>query len=252
MTDPVLLIDRSKPRLGVLTLNRPAAMNALSWELRTSLLDTLHAWEASREVDVVILTGAGRAFCAGLDLREMSADRRTLDSVASHSPPAVIQAFGGIVIGAINGPAITGGFEVALACDLLIVSEAASFADTHVRAELIPGWGMSQRLSRVIGLYRAKQMSLTGRSISAAQAVAWGLAGEVVPTDALLPAAHALADNLLAMPPAMLRAHKALINDGYGATFDEGMRIEAERSAAYNATVSPDAIAGRRSTIKAG
>src|SRR5260370_17359052 len=108
------------------------------------------------------------------------------------------------VIGAINGVAITGGFEVALACDVLIASTTARFADTHARVGVMPGWGLSQKLPRVIGLYRAKELSLTGNYLSAAQAEAWGLVNRVVPPDELLPPSRAPPPDILSSMPRAL------------------------------------------------
>ncbi|HYC56632.1 MAG TPA: enoyl-CoA hydratase-related protein [Candidatus Binatia bacterium] len=113
------------------------------------------------------------------------------------------------VIGAINGFAITGGFELALACDVLIASTQARFADTHARVGLVPGWGLSQRLSRAVGIYRAKEISLTGNYVSAEQAEHWGLVNRVVASQDLLPACRALAEDMLSCVPATLRAYKA-------------------------------------------
>lgn len=246
--EPLLRIERPRDGLAVLTLNRPKAMNALSWALRLLLIDTFGALQRDG-VRVVVLTGAGKAFCAGLDLREMATDVRALSSVASHSPVAAIEGFDGVVIGAINGAAITGGFEVALACDILIASDQARFADTHVKVGAMPGWGLSQKLSRVIGPYRAKQMSLSARYVSAAQAQDWGIVTDVVPGDRLLATALDLAEKLLAMPADMLLAYTRLIDDGYAETLDNGRALEAERAATHNNAVDPALIAGRRASV---
>jgi len=243
MSEPVLLIERPRPGLAVVTLNRPQAMNALSTELRGAIADAFIAFEAEDEISVVILTGAGRAFCAGLDLREVSGDTNLLKSPNRKDPIAAIHAFRGVVIGAINGAAVTGGFELALACDVLIAGEHARFADTHTRIGVLPGWQLSQRLSRTIGHTRAKHMSLTGQYVGAEQAERWGLVSQVVPADELLPAALAIADQMLASTPAMLRAHKALIDDGYALSLKDGLTVEAERARAHNSTVSNETFA---------
>lgn len=246
--DDVILIERPKPGLAVVTLNRPAAMNALSHALRSAIVETMRTLDAEG-VRVLVLTGAGRAFCAGLDLKEMSRDLGALD-VNAENPVVAVRDFPGVVIGAINGVAITGGFELALACDILIASCAARFADTHLRVGMIPGWGLSQILSRTIGIYRARQISLSGRYVSAAQAESWGIVGEVVPEDRLLDAARALAEELLGMPEKALRSYKTLIDDGYQRTFDEAIVMEAARNAAHNLTITPGAIADRRERVQ--
>ena len=155
------------------------------------------------------------------------------------------------VIGAINGVAITGGFELALACDVLIASSNARFADTHARVGIMPGWGLSQKLSRIIGIYRAKELSLTGNFLSAEQALAWGLVNRVVPADELLPQARALARDMLSVIPSMLVSYKRVIDDGYAASFGEGMRIERERADAANGGVRAEDIEQRREAVRA-
>jgi len=155
------------------------------------------------------------------------------------------------VIGAINGVAITGGFELALACDVLLASSTARFADTHARVGVMPGWGLSQKLSRTIGLYRAKELSLTGNFLSAEQALAWGLVNRVVDPDELLPQARALARDMLSVIPQMLVSYKRVIDDGYAASFGEGMAIERQRADAANGAVRAEDIEARREAVRA-
>ncbi|WP_221793926.1 enoyl-CoA hydratase [Aquisediminimonas sediminicola] len=246
------LLDIQRPRegLAILTLNRPNAMNALSLNLRRQLTGAIRALDLDGSTSVIILTGAGKAFCAGLDLKEMSSDTSALASDATDNPISAIHQFSGIVIGAINGAAITGGFELALACDILIASEAAKFADTHIRVGAMPGWELSQRLSRTIGIYRAKHLAMTGKYISAMQAEAWGIVSEVVAAEDLLSSALAIADTMLAMPAASLKSYKRLIDDGYAVTLAEGLEIERQRANTHNQAVQPTEIAARRTSIQ--
>ena len=212
MSEPVLRVERSEG-IVTLTLNRPEAMNALSRELRDVFVKTFRDLESDPEARVVILTGAGRAFCAGLDLKELSATGT--DTTASFGGPDLIGAiadFSGPVIGAINGFAITGGFELALACDLLVASTEARFADTHARVGILPGWGLSQKLPRLIGIHRAKELSFTGNYLSAARAEAWGLVNRVVEPEALLSTCRALAEDMLSCDPETLRGYKRVID----------------------------------------
>jgi enoyl-CoA hydratase len=202
MSEPVLLVEKDDG-VAVVTLNRPGKMNSLSRDLRRAIVATFRELDVAGDVDVAILTGSGRAFCAGLDLGELSGDgasgndaessRERENAVAGADVVAAVEGFGGPVIGAINGFAITGGFELALACDVLIASEEARFADTHARVGILPGWGLSQKLARTIGVYRAKELSLSGNFLGAADAAAWGLVSRVVPASGLLPAAMKLA-----------------------------------------------------------
>jgi enoyl-CoA hydratase len=254
MADPVLLTDR---RDGVLTLtlNRPAAMNALSRELRRALVAAFHDVASDPDTGVVVLTGAGRAFCAGLDLKELGGETSSTgaiaETVASGDLIETMSRCDRPIIGAINGVAVTGGFELALACDVLVASTEARFADTHARVGIMPGWGLSQKLSRLIGIGRAKELSLTGNYLSAERAYEWGLVNRVVPPDELLPLARALAQDMLSCDPDVLRGYKRVIDDGYATTFADGLRIERARNREHAATVTPEKIAARRAVVQA-
>lgn len=252
--EPVLVaIDGA---VATVTLNRPHAMNALSKALRSALYRTVVALDADDAVRVVILTGAGeRAFTAGLDLKELGAQAGALGSAnatgAQENPVKAIELCRKPVIGAVNGVAITGGFEVALACDILLASESARFADTHARVGVMPGWGLSQKLSRLIGVSRAKELSLSGNFLDAATAAAWGLVNRVVPAGELMPAARALAADIASADPAFIAAYKRLIDDGFARPFGEAMALEHQRSSAANAAVTPEAVEARRAAVLA-
>jgi enoyl-CoA hydratase len=255
MSENLVLIDRPLPGLAELTLNRPQAMNALSRDLRRALSQAIASLAADASVRVLLLTGAGRAFCAGLDLKELGDGSSRLGEgehgVTGDDPVAALDRFAGPVIGAINGPAVTGGFELALACDVLLASPDARFADTHARVGIAPGWGLSQKLSRAIGIYRANEISFSGNWVSAEQAAAWGLVNRVVPAGRLLTEARALAADMLGALPGMLRHYKAVIRDGFALPFGEGMALERERGAAFNATVRADDVEARREAVRA-
>src|SRR3954452_3125254 len=191
----LVLVDTAD-RICTVTLNRPEARNALSVALQREAGAALAAADADPDVDVVILTGTDPAFCAGLDLKELGTDARNLVGGADDaavSPFAALWKMAKPIIGAINGPCVTGGFELALACDLLVASERAAFADTHARVGVMPAGGMSVFLPQVLGVRKAKEMSLTGNFVGAHEAFARGLVNHVVPHDDLLPAAGKLA-----------------------------------------------------------
>lgn len=237
---------------AVLTLNRPAAHNALSRELRAAIARAVPELDADPGIQVLVLTGAGNSFCAGLDLKEIGGNDALLREVLdSPSPVDALQSFRGPVIGAVNGPAITGGFELALGCDVLLASEQARFADTHGRVGLLPVWGLSQRLSRRIGISRAKELSLTGNFLDAQTACAWGLVNRVCPADALLPAARSLAGDMLTLAPGLLQAYKTLIDTGFAADFGQALRIEQTQAQALNAGVRCQEIGERRQGVLA-
>ncbi|MCA4916962.1 MAG: enoyl-CoA hydratase [Phenylobacterium sp.] len=251
----MLLVD-IKDQVALVTLNRPDAMNALSRALRAELHATLKRLDADPAVKVIVLTGAGeRAFTAGLDLKELGSDPNGLRAAnatePSENPAWAVIACRKPVIGAINGVAITGGFEVALACDVLIASTKARFADTHARVGITPGWGLSQKLSRLIGPYRAKELSLSGNFLDARTAEAWGLVNRVVAPEELVPVALQLAADMASIDLDMLITYKAMIDDGYETTLRQGLELEQARSTAHNRHVTPEAVEARRAGIQA-
>lgn len=251
-----LVLVEAAEGVATVTLNRPEAMNALSKALRRQLYQAMVALDADETIRAVILTGAGdRAFTAGLDLKELGREPGALGSAnaegADENPVKAIALCRKPVIGAINGVAITGGFEVALACDILIASDNARFADTHARVGVMPGWGLNQKLSRLIGIGRAKELSLSGNFLDAATAERWGLVSRVVPAEALMPAARALADDIASADPAFIAAYKRLIDDGFALPFGEAMALEHQRSSAANAAVTPQSVEARRAAVQA-
>jgi enoyl-CoA hydratase len=198
----VLLVD-VRDKVATVTLNRPEARNALSPELAAAIPRTVAELDARDDVSAIVLTGTDPAFCAGFDLKRLAA---TGTSRAEGTEPTTPPYWGPFpphrtpVIGAVNGPAVTGGFELALGCDFLIASERARFADTHARVGLMPGWGLTIRLPQLIGPNRALQMSVTGEFVDGRRAFEWGLVNEVVPHEELLPRAHAIAAQIAEIP----------------------------------------------------
>jgi enoyl-CoA hydratase len=248
--DP-LLVERHGP-VALLTFNRPEKRNALSGALRRAFPAALSSLAADEDVRVVVLTGAGRAFSAGLDLAEIAASGASVEAnVGAENMVEAIAAFPKPIIGAINGIAVTGGFEIALALDILLVAEEAAFIDSHVRVGITPGWGLSQRLARAVGLARANELSLSGRSLAAHEAVAWGLANHVYPAADLMPAALALAQQIAAHEPEGVRAMKTLIRSGFEATLEAGLRMEDAAARAANLDVAPETVAAGFSRARA-
>lgn len=254
MSDDTVLLEISEG-VATVTLNRPQAMNALSKALRQRLHDVMREVDEDEVVRAVVLTGAGdRAFTAGLDLKELGSDASALGAANAKAPTdnpvKAIEQCRKPVIGAINGVAITGGFEVALACDVLVASSTARFADTHARVGIVPGWGLSQKLSRIIGIGRAKELAFTGNFIDAETALKWGLINHVVAPEKLLPFAQKLAADMAGIDPEFVATYKSLIDDGYGGTFADGMALEAERSSAANSQVTPEDVEERRAAVQ--
>lgn len=245
-----LLVERSADGFATLVLNRPDKLNTLSISMRREMAAAIDALEADPMVRVLILTGAGRAFTAGLDLDEWAAPGVVAAGAYEHDAVEALQRFSGPIIGAINGLAITGGVEIALACDVLIASTAARFADTHVQVGLLPGWGGSVRMARRIGLHRAKELALTGRSLGAEEALAWGFVNRVVAPDRLRPEAEVMARQMLAGVPEALLAYKRLLDDEAGMTMADALRLERAASVANNTPVGRAEIEARLAVLR--
>ena len=243
-----VLLDK-RDGYAIVTLNRPDEMNALSRELRADFVAAFEACTADENIRVVILTGNGKAFCAGFDLKELAATDTNASQEADNAIARAMEAFPGPIIGAINGHAVTGGFEMALACDVLIASGEARFADTHARVGILPGWGLSQKLPRLIGLSRAKEISFTGRPVFARQAYEWGLVNHVMPTEELLPLAIEMAEAMCACVPGILEQYKPLIEEGYSMPYAEALAWEEQRAIESAKQAFGSVIAERREGV---
>lgn len=231
-------IRRSGEGWAIVAFDRPDRFNALSISLRQALDRAVDELEKDPSVRVLIVTGRGRVFTAGLDLDEWEASPEpaaaafVLDAVRS------LRRFSGPVIAAVQGAAITGGLEIALACDLIVASSDARFIDTHVRVGLLPGWGGSVRLVRRIGLHRAKELAFTARSLPAREALDWGLVNHVVEPERLLPFAQELARQMAEADPQHLAAYKRLLDEGAERPMGEALEHEARRAREFNARSS--------------
>ena len=284
MSEPVVIVEVDD-RVAVVTLNRPDARNALNQAIRRALPRAVLDLEARDDVDVLILTGADPAFCAGVDLKEFGTtgsspasersgprtanpgaqqqeseredigERRDTDMGARDSDGRLpfrgpLPARTKPLIGAINGVAITGGLELALACDLLVASERARFADTHTRVGVQPGWGLIPMLCQSIGVRRAREMSATGNFVDAATALTWGLVNHVVPHDDLLSFVRRLATDVASNDQRGVRRILRTYDEVASTTIDEGWVIEDRASRAWEGTgFDPDAIEARRAGI---
>jgi enoyl-CoA hydratase len=215
-------------RVAVLTINRPEVRNALDRETVETLTTTLGQLAGRDDVGVVVITGAGdRVFVAGADIRQMR-ERRRDDGLAAINSSAfsVVERFPKPTIAAVNGHALGGGCELALACDLRVAAEHARFGQPEVGLGIIPAAGATQRLPRIIGLGRAKQLVLTGDPIDAATALDWGLVNEVVPGAELLEAARRWAHRLLARGPLAVRLAKLALDASSRVDLDSGLLLE--------------------------
>lgn len=237
--------------VALVVMNRPGSRNALNSLLLGGLRASLHALDEREDVRAIVLTGADPAFCAGLDLKELAEGGRI--SAGSDDGHPFPSDMGTPVIGAINGPAVTGGLEVALACDLLIASDRASFADTHARVGILPGWGLSVELPRAIGVRRARQMSFTGNYVHAEQALQWGLVNEIVPHESLVDRALALGRDMATVPAAASAAMKRLYWATHSVSAGDGLIVEREVHRQWSASggFDPDRLAESRAAIQA-
>lgn len=240
------LLSEDHGAVRVLTMNRPQARNALS----TALFEALHAavGEAQRDdgVRAVVLTGADPAFCAGVDLKEAQAlGREYFDRFDEHNCMVALAGLTKPVLGAVNGPTFTGGLEIALACDFLIASERAAFADTHARVGILPGGGMTARLPQAVGAGTARRLSMTGEVIDAGRAERLGLVTEVVAHERLLPRALELAGQIAEVPAATMTGLKEMYRRGSATVTGPALAAEREVSAATPMS-TPDLAARQR------
>ena len=238
--------------VGLITLNRPEVRNALSSDVLEALPKAIRSLEGSSGVDVLVLTGSDTAFCAGLDLRELGDSGGNIDPDSQSEPNRPFPERSKPLIGAVNGVAVTGGLELALACDFLIASDRASFADTHARVGVMPGWGLSVLLPQAIGVRRAREMSLTGNYVDATTAEKWGLVNHVVPHEALLETVYALARDIRSNDQVGVRQMLETYSRTAETTVADGWEIEASMGAEWlkNSDFRPEKVAERRADIQ--
>ena len=247
MSEPAYCLTEKRGHVLVLTINRPEVLNALHRPANLQMEAAMDAFAADPELWVCIVTGAGpRAFCAGNDLKYQAAGNDTTQ---------VANGFGGIagrfdlnkpVIAAVNGVAMGGGFEIALACDLIVAAENAVFALPEPRVGLAAMAGGLLRLPRQIGLKRAMGMILTGRHVSAQEGAELGFVNEVVPEGQALAAAERWAARIVELSPMSIRASKEVVRKGLEMPLDEAFRAQRDFPAARAMRGSEDFIEGPR------
>ncbi|OLS29106.1 MAG: 3-hydroxypropionyl-coenzyme A dehydratase [Candidatus Heimdallarchaeota archaeon LC_2] len=217
--------------IAKISLNRPEIMNALSLEMLEEINKALDKAENDNDIRAVVLTGNGKAFCAGVDLKAINAlneeDRKRLTTLGQ-STFKRIEDFPKVVIAAINGYAFGGGLEISMACDMRVASEEAKFGTSEVKLGLIPAWGGLQRLPYLIGMSRAREMVLTGNTYGPAELEKWGLLSKVVPPDELASTAAFLASNVADNAPLALKYAKQSLNATRTLSIDEGYKLDTE------------------------
>ncbi|WP_322494854.1 enoyl-CoA hydratase-related protein [Chloroflexus sp.] len=249
MSDEPLVISSVEGPIAILTLNRPQALNALSPALIDNLIRHLEMYDADDLIRAIIITGAGRAFAAGADIKAM-ANATPIEMLTSGMIArwARIAAIRKPVIAAVNGYALGGGCELAMMCDIILASETAQFGQPEINIGIIPGAGGTQRLTRALGPYRAMEMVLTGATISAHEAAAHGLVNRVCPPETLLDEARRVAQTIAAKSPLAVQLAKEAVRAAAETTVREGLAIELRNF--YLLFASEDQKEGMRAFIE--
>lgn len=226
------LLMRKKEKLAWIIINRPDKLNALNLKTIGELNAAFHSFKDDPEVKAVILTGSGdKAFVAGADINELANLNSSSGkeyALKGQELTKLIENFRKPVIAAVNGYALGGGTEVALACHIRIASDNVKMGQPEVKLGLIPGFGGTQRLARLVGKGRAMELILSGRTVNAQEALAMGLVNKVVPLSDLLPTCEALAKEILANSPLAVSYAIEAINEGLDKALEGGLLLEAE------------------------
>ena len=243
-----ILVNR-EDNIGIVQLNRPKNLNALSSGLMKELVNALEDLDKDQSINVIILTGNDRAFAAGADLAEMS-QHTPVDLVLSRRFELwdKIRKVSKPIIAAVSGYCLGGGNELAMNCDIIIASETATFGQPEVNVGIMPGAGGTQRLTRAVGKYKAMEMILTGKSISAEEALRVGLVNRIVPVESVLSEAKKVATEIASKPPLSIRAAKEAVLRAQDTTIEVG--IELERKAFYTLFATEDGKEGMKAFLE--
>jgi enoyl-CoA hydratase/carnithine racemase len=253
MTEPVVLIETPAPGVGLVRINRPDARNALNMEVRRRIVDALNEMTENADIRAIMLTNNAKSFAAGADIKEMADAGYAEMAVNTQRLQNAFTAIAQLpqpVIAAITGYALGGGLELALCADFRILGESAKVGQPEIQLGVIPGGGGTQRLPRLIGPSRAKDLIFTGRFVGAQEALAMGLADRVVPDADVLTAAREMASRFVSGPALALRAAKQAIDQGLDVDLASGLQLERLQFAALFAT--EDQKAGMHSFVENG
>ena len=243
------ILTEIRGRVGLITLNRPQAMNALNRTLLSELVSALTAFDSDEAVGALVITGSERAFAAGADIKEM-AEATAVDMLTS----SFVELFDGVrkirkpVIAAVSGYALGGGCELAMSCDMIVASETGKFGQPEVTIGVIPGAGGTQRLTRAVGKALAMEMVLNNRMLTAGEAAQIGLVNRVVPVERFLEEALALASEVAGRAPLAVRLGKEAVNKAFELSLTEG--LEAERRAFYMLFTTEDQKEGMKAFVE--
>lgn len=239
----------TRGRVGLITLDRPQALNALNHQLMRELMDALSAFDKNDQIGAIVIAGNEKAFAAGADIKEMA--NKSIHEMMDTDHLAVfgrIRTIRKPVIAAVSGWALGGGCEVALSCDMIIASETAVFGQPEINIGVIPGAGGTQRLTRTVGKAIAMEMILNDRRLTAQEAYQFGLVNHVVPVEAYLEEALQLAQAIAARAPLAVRAAKKMINQAFEQTLETA--LAAERQEFYNLFATEDQKEGMQAFIE--
>ncbi len=243
-----ILVAREEP-VGIVTLNRPQQLNALSYDLIRELSLAMEAFDLEPEIKAIVLTGGEKVFAAGADIKEMVDATPFDEQIRSRmSYRDKINRIAKPVIAAVSGYALGGGCELAMSCDLIIASETARFGQPEINIGTIPGSGGTQRLTRTVGKYRAMELVLTGEFLSATDAERFGLVNRIVPVELLLEEAKSIAKKIAAKSTVSIRLAKEAILKSFNTPLDEG--LEFERKCFYLLFASEDRKEGMKAFIE--
>lgn len=244
-----MILTETRGSVGLITLNRPRAMNALNNQLMREVMDALESFDRQAGIGAMVITGNEKAFAAGADIKEMAEKSRS-DMMSGDQ----ISVFGRIrsiqkpVVAAVSGWALGGGCELAMSCDMIVASETAKFGQPEITIGVIPGAGGTQRLTHAVGKTIAMEMLLNNRTLSAQEALQYGLVNRVAPVEKYLDEALKLAEEIASRAPLAVRAAKKMINLAYERTLSEGLADELEEF--YNLFTSEDQKEGMRAFIE--
>ena len=243
------ILTEVRGRVGLITLNRPQAMNAFNATLLAELFDALEAFDKNENVGALVVTGNEKAFAAGADIKEM-AEASVFEMIQSDRVDLFdrIRGIRKVVIAAVSGWALGGGCEFAISCDMIVASETAKFGQPEITIGVIPGAGGTQRLARLLGKNLAMEMVINNRTLSAAEALQFGLANRVVPVERYLDEAVALAEEIASRAPLAVLMAKDSVNAAFETTLTEGLK--AERRNFYPLFSTEDQKEGMRAFIE--
>ncbi len=244
-----MILTETRSRVGLITLNRPRALNALNNQLMLEVMDALEAFDRQDTVGAMVITGSEKAFAAGADIKEM-ADQSAIE-MKNNDYTAVFDRIRSIhkpVIAAVSGWALGAGCEVAMSCDMIVASESAKFGQPEITIGVIPGAGGTQRLTRAVGKTIAMEMILNNRTLSAQEAYQFGLVNRVVPTESYLEEALKLAEEIASRAPLAVRAAKKMINQVYEESLSAGLAEEKQEF--YNLFSTADQKEGMQAFIE--